>query len=105
MAAGLACFGTGTDTVNSLRSPASSNSIWSLRATWGLVDRTGVVPISYTQDVIGPIARSVSDLAVALTVMASAAADGSDQATDNATAVVPASVRGTDYTRAPGSLA
>jgi Asp-tRNA(Asn)/Glu-tRNA(Gln) amidotransferase A subunit family amidase len=83
----------GTDTVNSLRSPASANSLFSVRPTRGLISRAGVVPISYTQDVIGPIARNVKDLAVALTVMASIGYD----AADNTTAFVPSSVQGIDY--------
>jgi Asp-tRNA(Asn)/Glu-tRNA(Gln) amidotransferase A subunit family amidase len=86
-------MGLGTDTVNSLRSPASANSLFSVRPTRGLISRAGIVPISYTQDVIGPIARSVKDLAVALTVMASVGYD----AADNTTAFVPDSVKGVDY--------
>ena len=93
IAASFSVFGTGTDTVNSLRSPASANSLWSLRPTWGLVSRTGIIPISYTQDTIGPIARCVEDVATAMTVMAGI---GYDKA-DNATALVPAGVQGTDY--------
>ncbi|KAK7752229.1 hypothetical protein SLS62_005763 [Diatrype stigma] len=93
IAASFAVFGTGTDTVNSLRSPASANSLVSVRPTRGLISRAGVIPISYTQDTVGPMARSVKDLAVALTVMASV---GFDE-TDNATALVPPEVIGKDY--------
>jgi Asp-tRNA(Asn)/Glu-tRNA(Gln) amidotransferase A subunit family amidase len=93
IAASFSVFGTGTDTVNSLRSPASANSLWSLRPTRGLVSRTGIIPISYTQDVIGPIARCVEDVATAITVMAGIGYDGDD----NATASVPAGIQGTDY--------
>ena len=57
IAASFAVWGTGTDTVNSLRSPASANSLFSVRPTRGLISRTGIIPISYTQDAIGPIAR------------------------------------------------
>ena len=94
VAASFAVWGTGTDTVNSLRSPASANSLFSCRPTRGLVSRTGVIPISYTQDVIGPIARCVEDVATALTVMASVGFD----AKDNATALVPPGIQGVDYT-------
>jgi len=94
VAASFAVWGTGTDTVNSLRSPASANSLFSCRPTRGLITRTGIIPISYTQDVIGPIARCVEDVATALTVMASIGYDS----TDNATALVPPSGRGLDYT-------
>lgn len=93
IAASFAVWGTGTDTVNSLRSPASANSLWSLRPTRGLISRAGIIPISYTQDTIGPIARCVEDVATALTVMAGIGYD----ADDNATASVPAGLQGTDY--------
>lgn len=45
VAASFAVFATGTDTVNSLRSPASANSLFSIRPTRGLISRTGVIPI------------------------------------------------------------
>lgn len=45
VAASLAVFATGTDTVNSLRSPASANSLFSIRPTRGLISRAGVIPI------------------------------------------------------------
>ena len=102
IAASFAVFGTGTDTVNSLRSPASANSLFSVRPTRGLISRSGIIPISYTQDAIGPIARNVNDLAIALTVMASVGYDPND----NVTALVPLSLVGTDYSMASfgGSL-
>jgi Asp-tRNA(Asn)/Glu-tRNA(Gln) amidotransferase A subunit family amidase len=93
IAASFAVFGTGTDTVNSLRSPASANSLWSMRPTRGLISRAGVIPISYTQDTIGPIARCVEDVATAIAIMASVGYD----ANDNTTASVPAGIDGTDY--------
>ncbi len=96
IAASFAVFGTGTDTVNSLRSPASANSLFSVRPTRGLISRTGIIPISYTQDAIGPIARNVEDLAVALTVMASVGYDP----IDNVTALIPSSSIGKDYSAA-----
>ena len=96
IAASLAVFGTGTDTVNSLRSPASANSLFSIRPTRGLVSRTGIIPISYTQDAIGPIARNLNDLAIALNVMTSVGFD----ANDNTTALIPGEAVGVDYTAA-----
>ena len=93
IAASFAVWGTGTDTVNSLRSPASANSLWSIRPTRGLISRAGIIPISYTQDTIGPIARCVEDVATAITVMASVGYDSDD----NTTAFVPAGIQGTDY--------
>ncbi|KAF2867589.1 amidase signature domain-containing protein [Massariosphaeria phaeospora] len=93
VAASFSVFSTGTDTVNSLRSPASANSLFSIRPTRGLVTRTGIMPISHTQDSIGPIARSMKDVAIALTVMASTGYD----AADKATALVPPMNRNIDY--------
>ncbi|KAL1592863.1 hypothetical protein SLS60_011280 [Paraconiothyrium brasiliense] len=93
VAASFCVFGTGTDTVNSLRSPASANSLFSIRPTRGLITRTGIIPISTTHDVIGPIARTVKDVAVALTVMCKTGYD----AADNATALVPSANRNIDY--------
>ncbi|KAI4099883.1 MAG: hypothetical protein L6R37_005757 [Teloschistes peruensis] len=96
IAASFAVFGTGTDTVNSLRSPASANSLFSIRPTRGLLSRAGIIPISYTQDAIGPIARNVRDLAVALETMASVGYYKSD----NVTALVPASCPSAGYVAA-----
>lgn len=93
VAASLSVFATGTDTVNSLRSPASANSLFSVRPTRGLITRNGIIPISYIQDAIGPIVRTVKDAAIALTVMASTGYDP----IDNVTALVPATSRGIDY--------
>jgi len=96
IAASFAVFGTGTDTVNSLRSPASANSLFSVRPTRGLISRSGIIPISYTQDAIGPIARNVNDLAIALNVMTSIGYD----ADDNTTALIPPNSIGIDYAQA-----
>ena len=64
-----------------------------MRPTRGLISRAGVVPNSYTQDAIGPIARNVEDLAVALTVMASVGYDPAD----NTTLLIPPHLKGVDY--------
>ncbi|EJU04559.1 amidase signature enzyme [Dacryopinax primogenitus] len=69
VAASLAVWGTGSDTVNSIRSPASANSLVGLRPTRGLITREGIMPLGYTQDAIGPLARTVQDVALALDVM------------------------------------
>lgn len=102
IAASFAVCGTGTDTVNSLRSPASANSLFSFRPTRGLISRAGVIPISYTQDAVGAIGRSVADIAKSLTVMASVGYDHND----DATAVRPKSIDNIDYsaTMLGGSL-
>jgi Asp-tRNA(Asn)/Glu-tRNA(Gln) amidotransferase A subunit family amidase len=70
LAANFATLGLGSDTVNSIRSPASACSVVGFRPTTGLVSRAGVVPVSFTQDAVGPIARTVADAARLLDVMA-----------------------------------
>ena len=70
VAANLALAGTGSDTVNSIRSPASANALVGIRPTKGLLSRSGIMPVSETQDAIGPIARNVADAARLLEVMA-----------------------------------
>src|ERR1700730_828787 len=67
--ANCAVAGIGTDTVNSIRSPASANSIVGIRPTRGLVSRAGVIPYSFTQDAAGPLARTVTDTAKMLNVL------------------------------------
>ena len=57
LAANFAVLGTGSDTGQSIRSPASANSLVGVRPTRGLVSRSGVIPNSETQDEVGPIAR------------------------------------------------
>ena len=93
VAASFAVFALGTDTINSVRSPASANSLFGLRPTRGLVSRAGVVPNSHTQDAVGPITRCVEDLAIALSAIASSQLDPED----NSTVLVPQGIRGTDY--------
>jgi len=70
IAANFGTVGIGTDTVNSIRSPASANSLVGIRPTLGLVSRTGIVPYSFTQDTAGPITRTVADAARVLDVIA-----------------------------------
>jgi len=70
VAANLAALGTGSDTGQSIRSPASANNLVGIRPTRGLVSRGGVIPNSQTQDEVGPIARTVTDAALLLDVMA-----------------------------------
>jgi len=70
IAANFAAIGTGSDTGQSIRSPASANSLVGVRPTRGLISRAGVIPNSQTQDEIGPIARTVTDAARLLDVMA-----------------------------------
>jgi Asp-tRNA(Asn)/Glu-tRNA(Gln) amidotransferase A subunit family amidase len=69
VAANFAVAGIGTDTINSIRSPASANSIVGIRPTLGLVSRAGIIPYSFTQDAAGPLARTVADAAQMLNVL------------------------------------
>ena len=69
VAANFAIAGIGTDSVNSIRSPSSANSLVGIRPTLGLVSRSGVIPYSFTQDAVGPMARTVSDAVEILNVL------------------------------------
>jgi amidase len=66
IAASFAALGWGTDTCGSIRIPSSHNNLFGLRPTKGLSSIAGIVPLSHTQDVGGPLARSVRDLAIGL---------------------------------------
>src|SRR5579872_5342190 len=66
VAASFAAAGMGSDTCGSIRIPSSFNNLVGLRPTKGLSSIAGIVPLSTTQDVGGPLARSVADLAVML---------------------------------------
>jgi amidase len=70
IAANFAVLGTGSDTGQSIRSPASANNLVGIRPTRGLISRTGVIPFGLTQDEVGPITRTVADAALLLDVMA-----------------------------------
>jgi len=69
LAANFALVGIGTDTVNSIRSPASANCLVGLRPTLGLSSCAGIIPYSFTQDAAGPLARTVTDAARVLNVL------------------------------------
>ena len=70
IAANFGLVGIGTDTINSIRSPASANSLAGIRPTLGLVSRAGIVPYSFSQDTAGPICRTVEDAVRVLDVIA-----------------------------------
>ncbi len=91
IAASFAAAGMGSDTCGSIRIPAANQNLVGLRATTGLSSRTGVMPLSSTQDVAGPLARSVIDLAIMLD--ATVGSDPSDAVTVDAAAHVPTSYR------------
>jgi amidase len=69
IAAAYAPLGMGTDTGGSIRGPATSNGIVGLKPTHGLLSRSGIIPLSLTFDTGGPMARSVTDVAIALGIM------------------------------------
>ena len=66
IAANFAAAGLGTDTCGSIRNPAAQNNLFGLRGTAGLSSRDGIIPLAHTQDIGGPLARTVTDLAVML---------------------------------------
>jgi Asp-tRNA(Asn)/Glu-tRNA(Gln) amidotransferase A subunit family amidase len=66
VASSFAAVGWGSDSCGSIRIPASFGSLFGLRMTQGLASRSGIVPLSHTQDIPGPLARTVTDLAIAL---------------------------------------
>jgi amidase len=70
IAANFAAIGMGSDTCGSIRIPAFHNSLVGIRGTQGLSSRSGIIPLSSTQDIGGPIARTVTDIAIVLDVIA-----------------------------------
>jgi amidase len=92
IAAAYAPLGFGTDTGGSIRGPSTVNGIVGLKPTYGLISRTGIIPLALTFDTGGPMARSVADIAVALGVVAGQ--DPADAATRKSEGKAEA-----DYTR------
>lgn len=66
VAANLVAAAIGTETSGSIISPASQNCVVGIKPTIGLVSRTGIIPITHSQDTAGPIARTVADAAILL---------------------------------------
>ena len=91
VAANFAAGGMGSDTCGSIRIPAASNNLVGLRGTLGLSSRRGIIPLSHTQDIGGPLARSVTDLAIMLDV--TVGVDEGDPLTASAKGHVPPSYR------------
>lgn len=79
VAANLCAVAVGTETDGSIACPASVNGIVGIKPTLGLVSRSGIIPISKTQDTAGPFGRSVRDAVLLLNVLA--ATDKNDSAT------------------------
>jgi amidase len=91
VAANLCAVAVGTETDGSIVAPASANGIVGLKPTVGLVSRTGVIPISHSQDTAGPMTRTVRDAAILLTALAGV--DPEDPAT------LAAEGKAADYSR------
>ncbi|MDR3512719.1 MAG: amidase [Caulobacteraceae bacterium] len=70
VALGMAVIGQGSDTGNSIRNPASNNGLVGVVPTRGLVSTAGVHPYDWLRDNTGPLARTVTDAAIALDAMA-----------------------------------
>ena len=92
VAANLAAAAVGTETNGSIVCPSAVNGVVGIKPTVGLVSRSGIIPISHTQDTAGPMARTVSDAAVLLTAMTGM--DASDVSMKQMPATAP------DYTKA-----
>src|SRR5712691_11185030 len=84
----------GTETSGSILSPSNQNMLVGIKPTVGRVSRHGVIPITADQDTAGPMARSVSDVAIMFGVLESAAPDPNDPATRRCTPPP-----GRDYTK------
>ncbi len=70
VSANMAMLGTGTDTANSIRMPAATSAVVGVFPTRGLVSIAGIAPLDWMLDNTGPIARTVTDAAIALGVVA-----------------------------------
>lgn len=81
VAAGLCAAAIGTETSGSLLSPATQNGVVTVKPTVGLISRSGIIPISHSQDTAGPLTRTVRDAAILLNVLA--ARDPQDPATQH----------------------
>lgn len=79
VSANLAVWGIGTETNGSIVCPSSLNGLVGIKPTTGLLSRDGIIPISFTQDTPGPMARTVTDAAIALGTMVGV--DSSDSKT------------------------
>ncbi len=66
VAANLCALAIGTETNGSIVCPANNNGIVGLKPTVGLISRSGIIPISFTQDTAGPMGRTVEDIAICL---------------------------------------
>jgi Asp-tRNA(Asn)/Glu-tRNA(Gln) amidotransferase A subunit family amidase len=70
VAASMGAVGLGTDTGNSIRGPSAHNALVGIRSTIGLTSRDGIVPLYFSHDIGGPMARSVADAVAVFDVLA-----------------------------------
>jgi amidase len=91
VSANLCAVAVGTETDGSILSPSSYNGIVGIKPTLGLISRSGIIPIAHSQDTAGPMARTVTDAAILLGVLAGL--DPQDQA-----GVLPGRKACADYT-------
>ena len=89
--ASFAAAGMGSDTCGSIRIPSAYQNLMGMRGTRGLSSRDGIVPLSSTQDIGGPLARTVTDLAIMLD--ATVGADPNDPITADSKGHIPKSYR------------
>ena len=69
VSANLTVIGIGTETNGSIVCPSSANGIVGIKPTVGMISRSGIIPISYTQDTAGPMARTLTDAVITLNVL------------------------------------
>ena len=99
IASSFATFGTGSDTGGSIRTPCSFQALACIRPTRGLVSLDGIIPFVLSRDMIGPMARTVTDAATALGVMADYDPDNPSFKTPIAAPDVQLDKFYTDYTQ------
>jgi amidase len=97
VAANFTAVGLGSETDGSIVCPANVNGVVGIKPTVGLTSRAGVVPISHTQDTVGPHGRTVADAVATLNVIVSRTPDKGDPATSG----VPLGWQGTGRARPP----
>ncbi|HEV2337081.1 MAG TPA: amidase family protein [Stellaceae bacterium] len=100
LAASFGVVGLGSDTFGSIRNPASNNAVVGLRPSWALVSRAGMIGLYDKRDTVGPMARTVTDLAHFLDVIAGG--DPADPATAEAGDKIPPTYTAFLHTGAAG---
>lgn len=98
VALGLVPLSIGTETDGSIICPASINGIVGIKPTLGLVSRAGIIPLAHSQDTAGPMAKTVTEAALLLSVIAGHDVD------DIATKAIPDSALPLDYVLDPAAL-